>query len=453
VTTGDTTTTFRPSTSRASSTPLPAAATTATARSTSMKRRDSSNSTASVSGAGRRRTASESSATSPTLKGRRRGSTLHLDPLHEEGDASGDNDDSSTDWREGGQDGDNNDEEHTFSGPLHYLPLIVAVVPPLGAVLHGRAEAWTDALILLLVAFYLYQVVRVPWELYYASRTRRINQAASVLTDNDSDTPESVKKRRKAASAELQRNELFSLALCVVSPFLGSFLLYYVRSALSEPDRYINPFNIRLFVLASGVKPWSHFLKLVKARSLFLQSEVHYPVTTVALLMRRVKELEEEVDDLRRAYATKDDVRQLRDGVDLPLTQLSKAVRRYERKEEYLRLSSEEKFNLLSERQEEMLHEIALSAQVIEQIRTEQEKSGSVIRALRHIFSGSRAGSGEGHEVYVWYERGPFFYMFLPLIASNRIMDATGRLFDGLAKKVGSIERSGMIEDSTGAVQ
>lgn len=253
----------------------------------------------------------------------------------------------------------------------------------------------------------------VPWELYYSSRTRRINQAASILTEDDSGTPESVKKRRKAAAAELLRNELLSLALCVVSPFIGSSLLYYVRGALSEPDRYINPFNIRLFVLASGVKPWSHFLKLVKNRNLFLQSEVHYPVTTVALLMRRVKVLEGEIDDLRRAYATKDDVRQLRDGVDLPLTQLSKAVRRYERKEEYLRLSSEEKFSILSERQEEMLHEIALSAQLIEQIRTEQEKSGSVIRALRHIFAGPRAGDGQ--EVYVWYEKGPFFYMFLPV--------------------------------------
>lgn len=34
------------------------------------------------------------------------------------------------------------------------------------------------------------------------------------------------------------------------------------------------------------------------------------------------------------------------------------------------------------------------------------------------------------------------------LIASNRIMDATGRLFEGLSKKIGSIERSGMIADS-----
>ena len=252
----------------------------------------------------------------------------------------------------------------------------------------------------------------VPWELYYASRTRRINASAYALSRTDSDTPEAVKERRKAASAELLQNELFSLALCIVSPFLGSYLLYYVRGALSEPERYINSFNVRLFVLASGVKPWSHFLQLIKQRSLFLQNEVHYPVPTVALLVKRVQALENEIDDLRYSHATKADVKLLRDGVDTPLTQLSKAGRRYERKEEYFRLSSEEKFALLTERQEEMLHEISVSSHIIEQLKANQEKNGGVLRALRTIFSGTR--EDDGHAVG-WYERGPFFYLFLPV--------------------------------------
>lgn len=139
---------------------------------------------------------------------------------------------------------------------------------------------------------------------------------------------------------------------------------------------------------------------------------MHYPVPTVSLLIKRVQALEDEVDALRTSHATKADVKLLKDGVDAPLTQLSKAVRRYERKEEYLRLSSEEKFALLSERQEEMLHEISVNAHVIEQLRADQEKSGSVIKALKTIFSGSRDGE---HQVYGWYEKGPFFYLFLPV--------------------------------------
>lgn len=261
--------------------------------------------------------------------------------------------------------------------------------------------------------------VTVPWEIYYASRTRRINEAEHILNDDsDSITPESIKRRRQLAQSELYQQELLSLVFCVMSPFIGSYLLYYVKSALSEPDRYINPFNVRLFVLASGVKPWSHFFRLVKNRSLFLQSEIHYPLPTVDNLKKRVANLEGALEELRRGYATKLDVKNLRDGVDVPLTQLSKAVRRNERKEEYLRLSSEERFVLLTERQEEMLNELALSAQLIERLRVEQQHmSGGILHVLKYVFSGERVMAKtqeDGHRM-LWYERGPFFYMFLPV--------------------------------------
>ena len=158
-----------------------------------------------------------------------------------------------------------------------------------------------------------------------------------------------------------------------------------------------------------------HFFKLVKSRALFLQSEVHYPTATVTRLSRRVRDLEAEVDDLKSLYATKADVKLLRDGVDVPLTALSKAVRRYERKEEYARLSNEDKFAVLMQRQEEMLAELDASAREIAVMRQQQEKMGSGMRALRYIFSGPAAEGGEGRSAYVWYERGPFFYIFLPV--------------------------------------
>lgn len=232
--------------------------------------------------------------------------------------------------------------------------------------------------------------------------------------DNEAEeaVPAHVKKRRQLAASELRQTELLSLLFCLASPFLGSYLLYYIRSALSDPDRYINPFNIRLFVLASGVKPWLHFFKLVRNRSLFLQSEVHYPVPTVARLVKRVRSLESELDDLKALYATKADVKLLRDGVDVPLTALSKAVRRYERKEEYARLSNEDKFAVLMQRQEEMLAELDASAKEIDAMRLQQERMGSGMRALRYIFTGT---GSDGDRVRAWYERGPFFYLFLPV--------------------------------------
>ena len=53
----------------------------------------------------------------------------------------------------GAQQQDGDDEHHgSFSG-WHYLPLIFALVPPLGAIVHGRAEAWTDMLMLIVISF------------------------------------------------------------------------------------------------------------------------------------------------------------------------------------------------------------------------------------------------------------------------------------------------------------
>lgn len=195
----------------------------------------------------------------------------------------------------------------------------------------------------------------VPWDIYYASYGRYILK--STLTASD---PGDTQERRHATQI-LRRVELLSLAMTVAVPAIGSALLYYIRNVLSDPDRYINGFTISLFALATSVKPFLHVSKLIKnsesiysrmfidlinefyfLASLYYQEAVWYPSTEVHTLRRRVESLERDISNLTRAFATKDDVRNLRDGVDIPLSQLSKAVRRFDKKEEYLRLSSEE---------------------------------------------------------------------------------------------------------------
>ena len=42
----------------------------------------------------------------------------------------------------------------------HHLPLMIVALPPLGAIIHGRAENWADAILVLLIAFYLYQLIK-----------------------------------------------------------------------------------------------------------------------------------------------------------------------------------------------------------------------------------------------------------------------------------------------------
>ena len=290
----------------------------------------------------------------------------------------------------------------------------------------------------------------VPWELYYTSRTRRIIQSDAVLEQsNDAE----VIRRRRDAETELRKAEFVALAFTVVAPFGGAYLLYGMRSALSEPERYINAFSIRLFVLASGVKPWLHLFKLLKQRSVFLQDEIHYPSSEVRILRKRVARLEADVSGLRRAFATKADVRLLRDGMDEPLTQLSKAVRRHERKEQILRLSAEERFALVDLKLDETLRALVANTELMESLRSNHDRRGllpSVLRLLGYTF-GSDAASRQSllpsnDRKLEWFQRGPLFYVFIPLSISKMALDYAGAAVGGITRNLDRPQNSGLLE-------
>lgn len=49
----------------------------------------------------------------------------------------------------------------------------------------------------------------------------------------------------------------------VISPVAGAWLLHWLMDTFTDGNRYLNTFNIRLFMLASGIKPWSVSLFLL----------------------------------------------------------------------------------------------------------------------------------------------------------------------------------------------
>lgn len=51
------------------------------------------------------------------------------------------------------------EQEHAFGG-THWLPLVFAVVPGIGAIFHGEAESWTDGLVVLLGGIFLWQMAK-----------------------------------------------------------------------------------------------------------------------------------------------------------------------------------------------------------------------------------------------------------------------------------------------------
>ena len=161
-------------------------------------------------------------------------------------------------------------------------------------------------------------------------------------------------------------------------------MLHFIRPALSEPDRYINHYSIRLFCFASGIKPWTHFFGIVKRRSLHLQEKIRHTPSEVERLQDRVKTLERDLIEFKKSMASKADVRLLRDAVDSPLTELVKAVRRHERKGEYMRLSAEERFDELDAKVDEALQSNESVTQQIMQELHEFRMQNSLFRRFLH---------------------------------------------------------------------
>ncbi|KAK0548682.1 hypothetical protein OC845_003471 [Tilletia horrida] len=289
-------------------------------------------------------------------------------------------------------------------GGWHWAPLVIALAPPIGTLLGGHADAWSDAILLLLGTFWLYQWMRVPWDMYALSRTRRILQADEEEEEDEADEEMSEQERQARHRArlysltELQRTEFLSLLGCMSSPFIGALFLTWAQDNMTDGHKYLNAFNIRLFTLAAGIRPWMHGISLLRRRLILLQEDVHYPSSRVESLKRKVNRLDSDLSTLRKLVATKSDVTILREGIDLPLSQLSRAVRRNEKKEEHLRLSAEDKFSLVEARLDDLLREVAINADLIEEERRERERLAQM--PFLHFVQAVRLMVGSGRNNY-----------------------------------------------------
>jgi hypothetical protein len=102
-----------------------------------------------------------------------------------------------------------------------YAPLILfagtAVLP---FILGGTSAQWTDLLLMMLVCWYLFYWIKVPWEIFHASRQRRVSaRTQEALRNAKKDSNEEL--IREAAIVELRRMELGSLLLTLAAPVIG----------------------------------------------------------------------------------------------------------------------------------------------------------------------------------------------------------------------------------------
>lgn len=133
----------------------------------------------------------------------------------------------------------------------------------------------------------------------------------------------------------------------ILSPAIAGYTLQYSRYLLSSVDRYISSFNVTVFILGASIKPLTHIMVLLQERTLFLQSEAQVSESHVETLEARVDLLEKELFGLRKAFATKKDLGQVAEDINPTISQLTKALKRFEKRDLALRTWSEEQFTAI----------------------------------------------------------------------------------------------------------
>ncbi|PYI00799.1 hypothetical protein BO78DRAFT_380339 [Aspergillus sclerotiicarbonarius CBS 121057] len=218
-----------------------------------------------------------------------------------------------------------NEESHWHSAPLG-LALLPAVA---GIFFQNGSAVVTDVTLLILAAIFLNWSVRLPWDWYRSAQAVRHADRFLDATDlplgseadghpSSQETPDNAagtddqrpsdSAAAVAASRELQIHELVALASCFIFPLVGTWLLHTIRSKLSRPSEgLVSNYNLTIFLLASEIRPFSHLLKMVQARTLHLQrivtlsSEDEECKIDVLDLAKRLEELEAHVAETAAA--------------------------------------------------------------------------------------------------------------------------------------------------------
>jgi hypothetical protein len=156
------------------------------------------------------------------------------------------------------------------------------------------------------------------------------------------------------AHSELRTHQGFYLLLTVFSPLLGAMFLRFVLTSVSGADQ-ISWFSTTLFVLATGMRPWSHLLTRLRQRTSDLHDTIHYPSPQSAFVatqklqgaMKRVETLERELKDIKGRVASNAGVEEIYDDLNGGLEEIEKSVRKNQRRAEAARVAQEKRLAAL----------------------------------------------------------------------------------------------------------
>jgi hypothetical protein len=178
----------------------------------------------------------------------------------------------------------------------------------------------------------------------------------------------------ESAQAELRLHEILALSSCFIFPAVGAWLLHAIRRQLSRPSEgLVSNYNLTIFLLAAEIRPVSHLVKMILARTLFLQRVVNgnsndddqrLDSGQFIDLVKRVEELEAHIadsvestdkkvvvtSDVNAAKTTAQAVSETRKSLQPDLDALNRAVRRYEKRTTISSLQTEARLQDLESR-------------------------------------------------------------------------------------------------------
>lgn len=182
----------------------------------------------------------------------------------------------------------------------------------------------------------------VPWELYQKVLHR--NQLPGLPPLNPED------RYRKLAISELRKVEVLCLAFTAVSPFLGASLLRYATQFILEPGT-MSWFSTSLFVMATGIRPWSHLIERLNQRTGDLQDFIHHSPSSnhaplrdlhkdICVLSDRINKLERSCNGMKHRFkeTSKEILDHVDDVLDSVKCSLRKHQKRWDEQDERLRL-------------------------------------------------------------------------------------------------------------------
>ncbi|OAX34696.1 hypothetical protein K503DRAFT_425250 [Rhizopogon vinicolor AM-OR11-026] len=238
------------------------------------------------------------------------------------------------------------------------LSVIVALVSPIGNWLTG-GDHIKNLLLILLLIFYLHQIIQVPWSLYHLSRPR--------LRSPTRQMPAEQEVFRHVASSELRTLEMFYLSLTIFSPLLGAALLRAILISMTGPDA-ISWFSTSLFIFATGVRPWKHLVERLRRRTQDLHTFIHHPPDSssdaksqIEALTGRIARLEAQLNECKDAMKvlTEDVFDHMEGAVD----GLEGSMRKQEKKNDTNYSSQESRLAMLEQNVEGLLEKKEISVQ------------------------------------------------------------------------------------------